>query len=136
MSFGDPPDKRGTVARRWRSGKSFLRCTKMPILAVGRPFRKTLIPDTTKGSDPLGVRHGKCLSMARSGGFAAAFQPREVAMRALGISLIAIAAVAVSLTVARQGRSDHPLPAEPDPTPDGVPLALELNLEAIRAAGL
>jgi hypothetical protein len=136
MSFGDPPDKRGTAERRSRSGKSFLRRTKVAILAVARPFRNPLILDPTKGSGPLGTRHGKCLSMARSGGFAAAFQPREVAIRALGFSLIAIVAVAVSLTVARQGRSDHPPPAEPDPAPDGVPLALELNLEAIRAAGL
>lgn len=57
----------------------------------------------------------------------------EVAIRALGVSLVAIAAVVASLTIVRQ-RVDQ-RPAEPGAAPDDARVAVDLNLEAIRSAG-
>jgi len=58
----------------------------------------------------------------------------EVAIRTLGVSLVAIAAVAVSLTLVRY-RSEQREPGAL-PSPDLQPAAVDLNLEAIRTAGL
>jgi hypothetical protein len=62
------------------------------------------------------------------------FSGEEVFIRTLGVGLVAIAAVAASLTLARH-RWDQPQ-APPSPAPEGPTTALDLNLEAIRAAGL
>jgi hypothetical protein len=58
---------------------------------------------------------------------------REVPIRTLGVSLVAIAAIVASLALARQ-RSEERQPELPAPTPR-TPAAVDLNLDAIRSAG-
>jgi hypothetical protein len=57
---------------------------------------------------------------------------REARIRTLGISLIAVAALAASLVLSRN-RTDRPIGDGPLPGGDG---AAEHSLDAIRAAGL
>ena len=59
---------------------------------------------------------------------------REDAIRTLGVSLVAIAAIAASLTLVRQRGEVRP--PVPQPIPDDQPAEVDLNLEAIRSAGL
>ena len=58
----------------------------------------------------------------------------EERIRTLGIGLVAIAAVMASLTIVRQ-RSEERHPELP-PTPGRAPAAPDMNLDAIRTAGL
>jgi hypothetical protein len=57
-----------------------------------------------------------------------------VRIRTLGVSLVAIAAIVASLTIVRQ-RSEVRQPEPAPPTPR-TPAAVDLNLDAIRSAGL
>ena len=59
---------------------------------------------------------------------------QEEHIRTLGIGLVAVAAVMASLTIARQ-RSEMRR-AEPQPTPGRAPALADMNLDAIRTAGL
>jgi len=59
---------------------------------------------------------------------------REVGIRTLGVSLVAIAAIAVSLTLVRYRSEQRELGALPSPNLQPAPV--DLNLEAIRTAGL
>ena len=61
------------------------------------------------------------------------FLSQEARIRTLGISLVAIAAVVVSMTIARQREERQPGQA---PAPDRAPTPDGLNLDAIRSAGL
>jgi hypothetical protein len=61
-------------------------------------------------------------------------QRREVAIRTLGVGLVAIAAVAASLTFARY-RGDQKQGGSQSPD-DALALSAIGNLDAIRAAGL
>jgi hypothetical protein len=58
---------------------------------------------------------------------------REVPIRTLGVSLVAIAAIVASLAIVRQ-RSEETQPEPPAPNPR-TPAAVDLNLDAIRSAG-
>jgi hypothetical protein len=58
--------------------------------------------------------------------------PQEDAIRTLGVSLVAIAAIAASINLARQ-RNEQRAP-EPRVTPGDAPATA--NLDAIRSAGL
>jgi hypothetical protein len=60
--------------------------------------------------------------------------PGRWPIRTLGVSLVAIAAIVVSLTVARQ-RSEQRQP-EPKLGLDEPPAAVDFDLDDIRAAGL
>jgi hypothetical protein len=62
-------------------------------------------------------------------------QPQEVAIRTLGVSLVAVAALAASMTLVRQ-RNEQRSPESPPVPDDAAPAALDLNLDAIRSAGL
>ena len=70
------------------------------------------------------------------GNILSCLQTEGVTIRTLGVSLVAIAAVAASLTLARQ-RGDQRRP-ELSTTPDSppVPLTTDAGLDAIRSAGL
>ena len=59
---------------------------------------------------------------------------QEERIRALGIGLVAVAAVMASLTIVRQ-RNEERRP-EPQPTPGRPPVLADMNLDAIRTAGL
>jgi hypothetical protein len=59
--------------------------------------------------------------------------PREAPIRTLGVSLIAIAAVVASLTIARQ-RQEEPA-RDKEKRPEHSPAAVDLDLERLRAAG-
>jgi hypothetical protein len=59
----------------------------------------------------------------------------EALIRTLGVSLIAIAAVVASLTVARQ-RQDEARPPEEGKRPHLSPLHGSLDLDQLRAAGM
>jgi hypothetical protein len=59
--------------------------------------------------------------------------PREAPIRTLGVSLIAIAAVVASLTIARQ-RQEEPA-RDKEKRPESSPAAVDLDLERLRAAG-
>lgn len=56
-------------------------------------------------------------------------------IRALGVSLVAIAAVVATLTVARQRSEERATQPEPD-SAGRVPAAPPLDLDAIRSAGM
>jgi hypothetical protein len=65
-----------------------------------------------------------------------ALQPsstREALIRTLGVSLVAIAAIVASLTVARQ-RQEVPSRFK-EKRPEHSPAAVDLDLEQLRAAG-
>ncbi len=59
---------------------------------------------------------------------------REVPIRTLGVSLVAIAAVVATLTVARQRSEERT--AQPEPQPGRAPAANPLDLDALRSAGM
>ena len=69
---------------------------------------------------------------ARAGIFPLAW---EGPIRALGVSLVAIAAIVASLAVVRH-RHDEDRRADTQPSPERVPAAIDLDLDGIRAAGL
>jgi hypothetical protein len=57
-----------------------------------------------------------------------------VTIRTLGVSLVAIAAIVASLTIVKQRSEERqPEPEAPEPR---TPAAVDLNLDAIRSAGL
>lgn len=58
---------------------------------------------------------------------------REVPIRALGVSLVAIAAVVASLAIARHRQEGRP--PEVEPLQDRSPAAVDLDLDDIRLAG-
>lgn len=58
---------------------------------------------------------------------------REALIRTLGVSLVAIAAIVASLTVARQ-RQEMPTRFR-EKRPEHSPAAVDLDLEQLRAAG-
>jgi len=58
---------------------------------------------------------------------------REALIRTLGVSLVAIAAIVASLTVARQ-RQEVPSRFR-EKRPEHSPAAVDLDLEGLRAAG-
>lgn len=60
---------------------------------------------------------------------------REALIRTLGVSLIAIAAIVASLTVARQRQEEAPAP-EGEKRPQHSPTASRLDLDQLRAAGM
>lgn len=53
--------------------------------------------------------------------------------RTLGVTIVIVAAIAASLTLARQRQPERVTGTEPDP---GVAPALDADLDAIRSAGL
>ena len=59
----------------------------------------------------------------------------EALIRTLGVSLIAIAAIVASLTVARQ-RQDLAHPSDEEKGPQPAPAAARLDLDQLRAAGM
>lgn|SRR5690606_12423454 len=83
------------------------------------------------GGLPVGTGHTSCESDAAA--VRATRQRRETPIRTLGVSILAVAAVAASLIIAR-GRDEQ------DPTasliPAGESQPAEQSLAAIRAAGL
>jgi hypothetical protein len=60
---------------------------------------------------------------------------REALIRTLGVSLIAIAAIVASLTVARQ-RQEAALAPEGEKRPQHSPPPSRLDLDELRAAGM
>ena len=92
--------------------------------------------DSGPGRDNRGAaRHGKCPIGGSNWSRLGAIQTREVPIRSLAVGLLAVAAIAASLTLVRQ-RPEHREVAPLAPVPDGRPSPPELNLEAIRTAGL
>lgn len=63
------------------------------------------------------------------------FQDGEAHIRTLGVSLIAIAAIVASLTVARQRQEEAPA-AEGEKRPQHSPTTSRLDLDQLRAAGM
>lgn len=60
---------------------------------------------------------------------------REALIRTLGVSLIAIAAIVASLTVARQRQEEAHAP-EGEKRPQHSPTSSRLDLDELRAAGM